>query len=230
MVCALTNICFLWGLGLVISPFWLVSVCVCFVLSSLEVSTSFSKLNPYNEYLQCFSMPYIRDSSGSKQLSSPVRAPQLLYFSRMAVSAWAREDLLCCVFLWGEPRTLESVPDGPAAKTQGHTVYRRTGSPLQPSSPFLSLRNSCCNRENGPWTASLHHQTALVHSGKFRHLLSYSSPGLYHIGAISLSDLKAQGRGRERGVFVQLPQLLLSPQSKEVLEEGFGKNSAASHL
>lgn len=78
--------------------------------------------------------------------------------------------------------------------------------------------------------ASLHHQTALVHSGKFRHLLSYSSPGLYHIGAISLSDLKAQGRGRERGVFVQLPQLLLSPQSKEVLEEGFGKNPAASRF
>ncbi len=169
-------------------------------------------------------MPYIRDSSGRIQLYSPVRAPQLLYLSRMAVSGWAREDLLCCVFLRGEPRTLESVLDGPAAKTLGHTVYRRTGSPLQPSSPFLSLRNSCCNRGNGPWTASLHQQTALVHSGKFRHLLSYSSPGLYHIGAISLSDLKAQGRGRERGVFVQLPLLLLSLQSKEVLEEGFGKN------
>lgn len=175
--------------------------------------------------LQCCISETVLEANSSVVLSEP---PSCSTFHGWR--SLAEPGRICCAvcFSEGSPELWKVCLMGLQPKRRVTQCYRRTGSPPQPSSPFLSLRNSCCNRGNGPWTASLHHQTALVHSGKCTHLLSYSSPGLYHIGAISLSDLKAQGRGRERGVFVQLPQLLLSPLSKEVLEEGFGKNRVST--
>lgn len=145
----------------------------------------------------------------------PSEPPAALALTHGGLCLSLRRFVVLRVSLRGAQNTGEHAWWACSQNAGSHSV-QEAGSPPQPSSPSLSLSGTAAAIEETaceqPTCTS-----ALVHAGKFRHLLSYSSPGLYHIGAISLSDLKAQGMGSERGVFVQLPQLLLFPACKEVL-------------